>query len=71
MSATQPSVSHVPQPTPQTVEQEVEEILANAKEWLDTPNDRFEGRPPRALINTGEEQRLRDLLDVIKHGMAS
>ncbi len=53
------------------VEQELGEIMTNPQEWLDTPNDRFEGRPPRALIHTSEEQRLRDLIGSVKHGLGS
>ena len=54
---------------PHDVEREVEEVVANAQEWLDTPNDRFEGRPPRALIHTDEERRLCELIEFIKHGI--
>jgi hypothetical protein len=50
---------------------EVGTIIGNPDEWLDEPNDRFEGRPPRALINTDEEQRLRDLIRAVKHGLVS
>jgi uncharacterized protein (DUF2384 family) len=71
MSATQSAVSHVSTIQPQDVEREVEELVVNAQEWLDTPNDRFEGRSPRSLIHTPEEQRLRELLDSIKHGMVA
>ena len=69
MSAAQPAMSHVSAPSLPDVEREVEEMVANAQEWLDTPNDRFEGRPPRALIHTAEERRLHELLDAIRHGM--
>lgn len=71
MSTAQPVVSHVSTMQPQDVEREVEELVANAQEWLDTPNDRFEGRPPRSLLQTSEERRLRELLDSIKHGMVA
>lgn len=71
MSAAQSAVSHISTVQPHDVEREVEEVVANAQEWLDTPNDRFEGRPPRALIHTDEEQRLRELLESIKHGMVA
>jgi len=50
---------------------EVGRIIGNPDEWLDAPNDHFEGRPPRALINTDEEQRLRDLIRAVKHGLVS
>ena len=71
MSAAQPAVSHIATIQPYDMEREVEELVANAQEWLDTPNDRFEGRPPRALLHTHEEQRLREILDSIKHGMGA
>ncbi len=71
MSAAQPAVSHIATTQPHDMEREVEEFVANAQEWLDTPNDRFEGRPPRALLHTDEEQRLREILDSIKHGMVA
>ena len=50
---------------------EVGKIIGNPDEWLDAPNDHFEGRPPRSLINTNEEQRLRDLIRAVKHGLVS
>ncbi|NOT55829.1 MAG: DUF2384 domain-containing protein [Deltaproteobacteria bacterium] len=71
MSAAQPAVSHIATIQPDDMEREVEELVANAQEWLDTPNDRFEGRPPRTLLHTNEEQRLREILDSIKHGMVA
>ena len=71
MSAAQPAASHISTSQPHDVEREVEEVVANAQEWLDTPNDRFEGRPPRALIHTAEKQRLRELIESIKHGMVA
>ena len=71
MSAAQPAVSYIATIQPYAMEREVEELVANAQEWLDTPNDRFEGRSPRALLHTNEEQRLREILDSIKHGMVA
>jgi uncharacterized protein (DUF2384 family) len=71
MPAVRPAVSRVSTSQTQDVEREVEELLTNAQEWLDTPNDRFEGRPPRSLLHTPEERRLRELLDSIKHGMVA
>lgn len=50
---------------------EVKKVIGNPDDWLDAPNDRFEGRSPRDLIGTKEEQRLRDLIRAVKHGMVS
>ena len=50
---------------------EVESIIRNARAWLDTPNDQFNGGKPGDFIGTPEEQKLRDLLRAIKHGMVS
>lgn len=49
--------------------EELRNILKNPEEWLDEPNDQFAGRPPRALIGTPEEHRLRDMIRSIKHGL--
>ena len=69
MSAAQPAVSPLSPIQSYDVEREVEEVIANAQEWLDTPNTRFEGRPPRALLHTTEERRLRELIESVKHGI--
>jgi pimeloyl-ACP methyl ester carboxylesterase len=50
---------------------EVGTILADPDSWLNTPNDRFAGKKPINLIGTKEEQRLRDLIRAIKHGMVA
>ena len=68
MSTAQPASSLSPIRT-RDIEQELEEVIGNAQEWLDTPNTRFEGRPPRALLHTDEEQRLRELVESVKHGL--
>ena len=46
-------------------------IVDDPDSWLNTPNDRFAGKKPIDLIGTNKEQRLRDLLRAIKHGMVS
>ena len=69
MSVTQPAASPLSPMPSYDVEREVEEVIANAQEWLDTPNDRFEGRAPRALLHTNEERRLRELIESVKHGI--
>ena len=48
---------------------ELRGLLDNADAWLDTPNDRFGGRPPRELLGTEREQQLRDLVQGVKLGM--
>ena len=50
---------------------EVGTIVDDPDGWLNTPNDRFAGKKPIDLIGTNEEQRLRDLIRAIKHGMVS
>ena len=48
---------------------EVARIVADPEVWLHTPNAHLGGESPINLIGTPEEQRLRDLLRAIKHGM--
>ncbi len=69
MSVTQPATSPLSPIRTRDREQEVAEVIANAQEWLDTPNSRFEGRPPRALLHTDEERRLREVIESVKHGL--
>lgn len=51
------------------LKQEVAQIVADPEVWLHTPNEALGGDSPINLIGTPEEQRLRDLLRAIKHGM--
>lgn len=51
------------------VKQEVAQIVANPEVWLHTPHAALGGDSPMNLIGTPQEQRLRDLLRAIKHGM--
>ena len=51
--------------------QEVARIVADPEGWLHTPHAHLGGVSPITLIGTPEEQRLRDLLRAIKHGMVS
>ena len=48
---------------------EVARIVADPEAWLQTPNTHLGGKSPIHLIGTPQEQRLRDLLRAIKHGM--
>ena len=50
---------------------EVARIVADPEVWLQTPHAHLGGESPITLIGTPEEQRLRDLLRAIKHGMVS
>jgi len=49
--------------------QEVARIVADPAVWLQTPNTHLGGESPINLLGTPQEQRLRDLLRAIKHGM--
>jgi uncharacterized protein (DUF2384 family) len=48
---------------------EVVRIVADPEVWLHTPHTHLGGKRPIQLLGTPEEQRLRDLLRAIKHGM--
>ncbi len=69
MGTAQPVVSSPSPIRARDIEQELEEVIANAQEWLDTPNARFEGHPPRVLLHPAEERRLRELVESVKHGL--
>jgi hypothetical protein len=50
---------------------DVNDLLANADEWMGTPNTNYAGRRPVDLIGTPDEQLLRDTLrSVLYSGMA-
>ena len=50
---------------------DVHDLLANADEWLATPNSNFGGRRPLDLIGSPEEHLLRETIrSVIYSGMA-
>jgi len=44
-------------------------VVADPEVWLQTPHTHLGGESPIRLIGTPQEQRLRDLLRAIKHGM--
>ncbi len=48
---------------------EAARIVADPEVWLQTPHTHLGGERPIHLIGTPQEQRLRDLLRAIKHGM--
>ena len=46
-------------------------LFADPDAWLETPNSVFGGRTPAKVIKDGEEQKVRDFLRALKHGMFS
>jgi hypothetical protein len=53
------------------IRQEVESVVADPAQWLNTENDQLGGRKPGDLIGTVDERHLRNLIRAIKHGMPS
>lgn len=53
--------------------QEMNEVIPNADEWRQTPNNQLGGKTPDELIDGTDEEReeLRNLVEAIKHGMVS
>lgn len=54
------------------IRKEVADIVLDPDRWLITPNDQLGGREPIDLLSSGEatdQQRVRDLIESIKHGM--
>jgi hypothetical protein len=50
---------------------DVERIIPNAKEWLDTPNTNLWFEKPRDLVGTDRELHLRYLLRGIRNGITT
>ncbi|HEY0514963.1 MAG TPA: antitoxin Xre/MbcA/ParS toxin-binding domain-containing protein [Thermoanaerobaculia bacterium] len=51
---------------------EIAEIVLYPNAWLDTPNDRLGGQPPRALLGSDEGREiLHNLVQTVKHGMVT
>jgi len=51
---------------------EAAEVVLDPDRWLITPNDQLGGREPLDLIKSGrseDEQKVRDLIESIKHGL--
>lgn len=49
---------------------EIAEVVLYPDAWLDTPNDRLGGQPPRALLGFEEGRELLfNLVQNVKHGM--
>ena len=51
------------------IEEEIRDLLLNADEWLDAPNDQLGGARPWDLIGTDQEPLLRNLVRAAKHGV--
>lgn len=58
-------------PRPAPVREELDNLLANAEDWLDSPNSLFGGRRPVELIGTSDEQLLWDMINRVKPGFIS
>ena len=53
---------------------DVVELVLDPDRWLRTPNDQLGGREPIDLLNSGREadqQKVRELIEAIKHGLFS
>ena len=53
---------------------EIADVVLDPDRWLITPHDLLGGREPIDLLNTGnarDEQKVRDLIESIKHGIFS
>ncbi len=49
---------------------DIANIVRYPDAWLNTPNDRFGGQPPRTLLRTGEGREiLSNLVQNVKYGM--
>jgi uncharacterized protein (DUF2384 family) len=51
---------------------EIAEIVLYPETWLDTPNYRLGGHPPRALLGSDKGRKtLHNLVQNVKHGMVT
>lgn len=54
------------------IDKELKEVVKKPDEWLQTENDQLGGRKPKDLIETGNENQIEQVLDLIraiKYGM--
>ncbi|PYQ58229.1 MAG: hypothetical protein DMF53_20810 [Acidobacteria bacterium] len=52
--------------------EEIAEIVVDPDTWLDTPNSRLGGQPPRALLRSDQGREiLRSLVQSVKFGMVT
>ena len=49
--------------------QEIASIVLDPQTWMHTPNDQLGGMEPQDFIGTDREPILRNLLEMLKHGM--
>lgn len=51
---------------------EIADIVRDADAWLDTPNSRLGGQPPRALLSSSKGRSvLHGLVQAVKYGMVT
>lgn len=53
---------------------DIADVVLDPDRWLITPHDLLGGREPLDLLSSGDrddEQKVRDLIDSIKHGLFS
>jgi len=56
----------------ETLLAEIADIVLYPDAWLDTPNDRLGGEPPRALLDSDKGREiLHSLVQSVKHGMVT
>ncbi len=67
-SSPQPTLSRDPDETTDLA-QLIADVVPDAETWQQTPNAALGGKRPIDLINTPQEQVLRDMLRAAKHGM--
>lgn len=53
------------------IRKELEDVLANVDQWLNTPNERFHMRAPIELIGTKDERLIRQWIGAVRHGYVS
>ena len=61
-----------PQSATDDLRKEIADVVLDPDRWLITPNDQLGGREPIDLVNSGDDvdrQKVRDLIEAIKHGM--
>lgn len=69
-SSPQPTLVRDPDETADLA-QLIAEVVPDAETWQQTPNAALGGKRPIDLINTPQEQVLRDMLRAARHGMMS
>jgi hypothetical protein len=58
----------MPSKPDQKILKEISEIFEKPDIWLETENEQLGGQKPRALIDDGKGQVVRDLIQSIKYG---